>query len=180
MDYNDNFTCALSGVEASDESILPDEFADDLGLMPVGWTRIEMHRRLPNPEYAEVQQVKQGIIAATLQQLPKGEQASSSRAVEIQVAAQFAQLEAAISPFLNLKEVIYLAPPELDPALADEFFDIRDRLGLPIPEGDGADDSDDEAAADDTAEEADEDAEVAAPEATVKASADESPKGARA
>ena len=30
MDYNDNFTCALSGVEAPDESILPDEFADDL------------------------------------------------------------------------------------------------------------------------------------------------------
>ena len=32
-----------------------------------------------------------------------------------------------------MKEVLFLAPPELDPALATEFFDIRDRLGLPVP-----------------------------------------------
>jgi hypothetical protein len=148
MDHNDIFLCSLSGVEAPEEAILPDQFADDLGLMPVGWTRIEVQRRLPNPEYSEVQQVKHGLISATMESLPEKDRRGSARAVEIQVAAQFAQLEANLSPFINVKEVIFVAPPEMDKALADEFFEIRDRLGLPIPLTDEDGDIEDEEAED--------------------------------
>ena len=49
MEHNDLFVCSLSGVEAPDADILPDELADDLGLLPVGWTRIVIERRLPKP-----------------------------------------------------------------------------------------------------------------------------------
>ena len=57
----------------------------------------------------------------------------SIQAIQIQIAAQYAALEKEMSPFVNMKEVIFVAPPELDPGLAKEFFEVRDRLGLPIP-----------------------------------------------
>ena len=134
MDHNDTFICSLSGVEAPEVEILPDDMADDLGLLPVGWTRITIERRLPAQEWQEIQQVKSIMAEAASQQLPKEQQIPEAiRAIQIQVAAQFASLEANLSPFSNMKEVLFLAPPELDPALATEFFDIRDRLGLPTP-----------------------------------------------
>jgi len=134
IDHNDLFVCSLSGVEAPEEEILPDDLADSLGLLPLGWTRLTIDRRLPSQDWQEVQRVKMILAEAALQQLPKEQQvAEAKRTIQIQVAAQFAALEATLSPFNNLQEVLFLAPPELDPALAKEFFDIRDRLGLPVP-----------------------------------------------
>lgn len=144
MDHNDNFICSLSGVEAPEGEILPDDLADDLGLLPMGWTRIVIERRLPSQEWQEIQQVKMIMSEAAVQQLPKEQQIPEAiRAIQIQIAAQFASLEANLSPFSNMKEVLFLAPPELDPALAAEFFEIRDRLGLPTPsdEEEGGEDS---------------------------------------
>ncbi len=145
MDHNDTFICSLSGVEAPDEEILPDDLADDLGLLPMGWTRIVIERRLPSQEWQEIQQVKMIMSEAAVQQLPEDQRVPEAvRAIQIQIAAQFASLEANLSPFSNMKEVLFLAPPELDPALAKEFFEIRDRLGLPIPTGDEAEDAESE------------------------------------
>ena len=142
MDYNDLFVCSLSGVEAPETDVLPEELADDLGVMPVGWTRIVIERRLPNPDWQEVQQVKAMMVEAATQQLPKEQRVPEAiRALQIQIAAQYASLEERMSPFFNMKEVIFVAPPELDPALAKEFFDVRDRLGLPIPEDEGEDEA---------------------------------------
>ena len=151
MDHNDLFVCSLSGVEAPDTDILPDDLADELGVMPVGWTRIVIERRLPNPDWQEVQQVKAMMVEAATQQLPKKQQVPEAiRALQIQIAAQYASLEERMSPFFNMKEVIFVAPPELDPALAKEFFDVRDRLGLPIPEDE--DEDEDEAKTPETPE----------------------------
>lgn len=147
MDHNDNFICSLSGVEAPDGEILPDDMADALGLLPMGWTRITIERRLPSQEWQEIQQVKMIMSEAAVQQLPEDQRVPEAvRAIQIQVAAQFASLEANLSPFSNMKEVLFLAPPELDPALAKEFFEIRDRLGLPIPEEDEEDEDSEESA----------------------------------
>ena len=141
MDHNETFICSLSGVEAPDMEILPDDMADDLGLLPVGWTRITIDRRLPSQEWQEIQQVKMIMSEAAVQQLPEEQRVPEAvRAIQIQIAAQFASLEANLSPFSNMKEVIFLAPPELDPALAKEFFEIRDRLGLPTPTAEDEDD----------------------------------------
>lgn len=155
-DLNEIFTCALSGVEASDDEVLPDEYADDLGLMPPGWTRITVERRLPNPEYADMQQVKAGMVQAMLQQVPEGEQEAAQRAIALQVAAQFAALEDRVDVFVNMREVIFVAPPEWDPVMAREFFDIRERLGLPVPDLD-EDDAGEEPEGDDAADEGAED-----------------------
>ena len=134
MDHNDLFVCSLSGVEAADQDVLPDDLADELGLLPMGWTRIVIERRLPNQDWNEIQQVKAMMVEAALQQLPEDQRvAEATRAIQIQIAAQYASLEEKMSPFVNMKEVIFVAPPELDPGLAKEFFEVRDRLGLPIP-----------------------------------------------
>ena len=135
MDHNDLFVCSLSGVEAPDQDVLPDDLADELGLLPVGWTRIVIERRLPNPDWNEVQRTKSMMVEAALQQLPEEQRVpEAARAIQIQIAAQYAALEKTMSPFVNMKEVIFVAPPELDPSLAKEFFEVRDKLGLPIPE----------------------------------------------
>jgi hypothetical protein len=145
MDHNDLFVCALSGVEAPELDILPDEMADDLGLLPVGWTRLVIERRLPNPDWQEVQQVKAMMVEAATQQIPEDQRVpEATRALQIQVAAQYAALEDTMSPFLNMKEVLFVAPPEVDPSLAKEFYSIRDRLGLPVPPDDDDDDEDKE------------------------------------
>jgi hypothetical protein len=133
MEFNDLYSCSLSGVEPDPESMLEEEDADEMGTLPVGWTKITFERRLPNPEWGEIQAVKDGLVEATLAQLPEGDRDKAYRAVEIQIAAQFAQLEANSDPFLGMREVIYIAPPEYDMALAREFFDLRKRLGLPVP-----------------------------------------------
>ena len=142
MDHNDLFVCSLSGVEAPETDVLPDELADELGIMPVGWTRLVIERRLPNPDWQEVQQVKAMMVEAATQQLPKEQRVPEAiRALQIQIAAQYASLEERMSPFFNMKEVIFVAPPELDAALAKEFFALRDGLGLPIP-AEGEDEQD--------------------------------------
>jgi len=88
MDHNDLFVCSLSGVEAPDTDILPDDLADELGVMPVGWTRIVIERRLPNPDWQEVQQVKAMMVEAATQQLPKKQRVPEAiRALQIQIAA---------------------------------------------------------------------------------------------
>ena len=93
-DHNDLFVCSLSGVEASEIEVLPDDLADDLGLLPVGWTRLVIERRLPNPDWQEVQQVKHMMVEAARQQLPEDQQVPEAiRALQIQVAAQYASLE---------------------------------------------------------------------------------------
>lgn len=153
MDHNDLFVCSLSGVEAPETDAIPDELADELGVMPMGWTRIIIERRLPNADWNEVQQVKAMMVEAATQQLPKEQRVPEAiRALQIQIAAQYASLEERMSPFFNMKEVIFVAPPELDPALAKEFFEVRDRLGLPIPvegedEGEPEEGEEEEAAA---------------------------------
>tara|TARA_R100001163_G_scaffold50486_1_gene37953 strand:+ start:274 stop:693 length:420 start_codon:yes stop_codon:yes gene_type:complete len=129
MDY----VCALSGVEA--ESGIPDEFSDELGTLPMGWTKVTIQRRLPNLEWQELQQVKQLAVQAAVSQLPEEQQVPQAlRAIEIQIAAQFAALEDRLSPFLNMTEEIYVAPPEEDEALASAFYSMRESLGLPVPE----------------------------------------------
>ncbi len=131
MDY----VCALSGVEA--ESGIPDEFSDELGTLPMGWTKVTIQRRLPNLEWQELQQVKQLAVQAAVSQLPEEQQVPQAlRAIEIQIAAQFAALEDRLSPFLNMTEEIYVAPPEEDEALASAFYSMRESLGLPVPEED--------------------------------------------
>lgn len=127
-----DYVCSLSGVEADEYDIL-DDAPDDLGAMPVGWTRVTFQRRLMNPRWEEIEQGKELLIETALSQVPEENKEAARVLVTLQIDAQFVALEAATDRYMVYDEVIYIAPPELDKALATEFFSIRERLGLPVP-----------------------------------------------
>jgi len=122
------YVCTISGVEADEEDLV--EGSDDLGDMPVGWTKVTLQRRMYNPRWLEVQQAKEALVEVTLSQLPEEAREQMRPLISIQVDAQFAALEASIEEFALEEEEIFVAPPESDKALAAEYFEIRDRLGL--------------------------------------------------
>jgi hypothetical protein len=123
-----DYVCALSGVEAEESDLVSG--GDDLGDMPVGWTKITIQRRLLNPRWYEVQQAKGALVEVTLSQLPDEMREQMRPLITVQVDAQFAALEASIEEFVTDEDEVYVAPPESDKALAAEYLDIRDRLGL--------------------------------------------------
>lgn len=120
-----DYVCALSGVEPDDDDLV--EATDDL---PVGWTRITFQRRLPNPRYEEIQQAKAALVEVTLGQIPEEAREQMRPLVAVQVDAQFAALEANTEEWVMDEEVIFVAPPETDAALASEYLELRDRFGL--------------------------------------------------
>lgn len=120
-----DYVCALSGVEPDDDDLV--EATDDL---PVGWTRITFQRRLPNPRYEEIQQAKAALVEVTLGQIPEEAREQMRPLVAVQVDAQFAALEANTEEWVMDEEVIFVAPPETDAALASEYLELRDRFSL--------------------------------------------------
>lgn len=128
------YVCSLSGVEAEEEELV-DDAEDALGDMPVGWTRVTFQRRLMNPRWEEIQQAKEALVQIALTNIPEESREMATPAVTIQIDAQFASLEANTERYVTFDETIYVAPPEMDRALAAEFYSVRERLGLPVPTG---------------------------------------------
>jgi hypothetical protein len=139
--------CAITGA-LPDDADLPIEHPledDELADLPVGWTRITVQTRAPNPGWQEIVAVEEAMIAQVVQGLPKAQRKQAVVGVRVQVAAQLAALKAATAPFLIETEVAHIAPgDEGDKALAA----LKVTLGLI----DGAD----EEGAEDEGDEADE------------------------
>ena len=123
------YVCALSGVEADEADLVTAD--DDGGDLPLGWSRITIQRRVANPRWNEVQQGKAAVVELTLMQIPEEAREQMRPLIAIQVDAQFAALEDATEEYLLDEEVVFVAPPESDKALAKEYLEIRDRFGLP-------------------------------------------------
>ena len=123
------YVCALSGVEADEADLVTAD--DDGGDLPLGWSRITIQRRIANPRWNEVQQGKAAVVELTLMQIPEEAREQMRPLIAIQVDAQFAALEDATEEYLLDEEVVFVAPPESDKALAKEYLEIRDRFGLP-------------------------------------------------
>jgi hypothetical protein len=123
------YVCALSGVEAEDDDLVIGG-ADEVADLPVGWTKITIQRRVVNPRWTEVQQGKAAMVEVTLMQIPEEAREQMRPLIALQVDAQFAALEANTEEFGTEEEVVFVAPPESDKALAAEYFELRDRFGL--------------------------------------------------
>jgi len=106
--------CAVTGT-LPDDADLPIEHPledDDLTDLPLGWTRITLQTRVPNPAWQEIVAVEEAMIAQVVQGLPKAQRKQAVVGVRVQVAAQLAALKAATAPYVIETEVAHIAPGE--------------------------------------------------------------------
>lgn len=137
--------CAVSGIFA--EPV--EEFKDDgLGGLPPGWTQITVKRRVNNPKYYAIQRLKEAMfenmMAAALQQeVPEEAREMQRLAVQLQVEASMAALEAKTPLYTTSTEVLHIAPPETDPGILEVVKTLQKALSLQAF-GDLDEDEDDE------------------------------------
>ena len=127
----DNFICALSGIAAPEEILLDDENGEEV---PMGWIRVTLERVIPNPKLVEIHQTKAAMLAAATQQIPEEVREAQQFIISTQLDAQFFALEQSTPEVLTLGEQVYIAPPEMNEQLLDEYNAFRETLSLdPMP-----------------------------------------------
>lgn len=149
--------CAITGA-LPDDADLPIEHPldeDDLGDLPVGWTRITVQTRIPNPGWQEIVGVEEAMIAQVIQGLPKAQRKQAVVGVRVQVAAQLAALKAQTAPYVIETEVAHIAPGDEGVAALNQL-----RMLLGAPEADAADTEADAADAGDAGDAAEADADA--------------------
>jgi len=121
------YECALSGVVTEGEILFDEDGLDD---MPSGWTELKFSRRLLNPKWVLIQQVKEAMIAGVVLQFPEEVRAGQAVAVQVQVEAQFYAMEQAVPMYLTDVETVFLSPPEASEDVAEALAEVRETLGL--------------------------------------------------
>lgn len=130
-EYDDEFTCALSGLTPTADE-MPDNADQDP--IPLGWTRVTLERRDPNPEWIELQAVKAALIQQALEQIPEEMRVQAARVVELQIRAQYAALDAQIQKFDTDEVVVYLAPGRRGAEIQKAIDALYDSLGIEADE----------------------------------------------
>ena len=130
---DDLYICAFSGVAPTEEEILESD-----GELPDGWVKISLIRRFLNPKWIAIQHVKQGLLKQSLEGLPKEEREENLMTLAVQVESQYFAMEADTDKYLEEEEEVFMAPPESDTALFDEYNKFRKFLGLEEEEMDPA------------------------------------------
>ena len=152
------YECALTG-EQSPAGM--DSDTDGLGDLPVGWTKITVQRRQYNPQWLLLQQVKEAMMAGSLQQLPPEMREAQAAAIELQVTATFYAMEKDTPMYeADVDDVVYLSDSG---EIIEDINDLRQSIGLEPIESLFFDELPDE---DDTPEEAEKDVDVAPVEPT--------------
>lgn len=119
-----NYICALSGRSPAAEEM------PESGGLPEGWVRILVQRKLANPRWEVIQEVKQGLFLQSMEALPEEEREANIANVAIQIEAQYSHLETVTGEFVEEEEEAYIAPPESDTALFSEYNKLRLLLGF--------------------------------------------------
>lgn len=120
------YECALTGLAA--EATIETDNSDELGDLPVGWTRIRMTRRQYNPKFLLLQQVKQATIEGLLLQVPEELRAYQQYAISLQVEAMYHGVENDTPMFLpDVDDIIFVSD---EGEVVSELNEIRSALGL--------------------------------------------------
>ena len=121
------YECALSGI------VTPGELSydgDELHDLPVGWIEVRMSRRVLNPQYVLIQQIKSAMAESLIGQYPEEIREAQGIAIRVQIDAQFYGMEQETPPYLTEAETVYLAPPEVSEDVAEAVNQVREMLGL--------------------------------------------------
>jgi hypothetical protein len=145
MNNKYEYECALSGLVASGE--IPFE-KDGLEDMPHGWIEVKMSRRMFNPKWVLIQQVKRAMLDGLMSQFAEDVQEAQGVAIQLQVDAQFYGMEQDTPPYVTEVETVYLAPPEMSEDVAESVNECRELLGLePLEEEEDEEEAEAEAEA---------------------------------
>lgn len=118
------YECAISGVKASGSVQTDDELED----LPPGWTRITIQRRLPNPNYIILQQVKEAVVNGQLMQIPEEHREAQRPYAQVQVDAAFYGMESDTPPFItDVQDVVYASE---NSDVNEVLNEVRAQLGL--------------------------------------------------
>ena len=145
--------CAFTGA-IPDEADLPGDHPledEDLADLPVGWTRITIQTREPNPEWETILAVEQGMVKQIMDSIPKAQRKEATPGVRVQVAAQLAALKAATPPFNIATEIFHVAAGDDGSESEKGLTRLRELLGGDA--ADEADEADDAEATDEAASE---------------------------
>jgi hypothetical protein len=121
------YECALSGLVGRGGPSFDEDGLDDL---PAGWSEVKLSRRVFNPKWVLIQQVKRAMIEGLLSQYPEAAQAGQKIAIRLQVDAQFHAMEQDTPIYITEVETVYLAPRELNEDVAEAYNQAREMLGL--------------------------------------------------
>jgi membrane-associated HD superfamily phosphohydrolase len=127
---NEDYYCALSGlapnISGEDEG---DEFSD----LPNGWLKITIQRRVENPDWQMIQEIKQASVAQMMSQIPSEQiEEGVERAVQLQIDAQYIGLEEKIGRYVVFEEVRYICDPEANEPVANEAVKWLDTIELDL------------------------------------------------
>ncbi len=135
------YECALSGIVAPGSLDFDGDGLEDL---PAGWSEVRMSRRVFNPKWVLIQQVKRAMIEGLLAQFPEAAKEGQGVAIRLQVDAQFYLMEKDTPAYLTEVETVYLAPKELSEDVAEAYNEAREMLGLDPLEDDEEDEEEEE------------------------------------
>ena len=124
---NQKFICSLSGLRAQEEEMVE---TDTEALFPDGWIEITISRKYTNPKYDAIQFVKQGLVTQYLSAIPEEQREDQLMAIALQVDAQFAYLESQTEKLSETVETLFIANPDDNKALMNEYNKFRKMLGL--------------------------------------------------
>ena len=129
---NHEYICALSGKQAQENTLI--DGGDELGDIPLNWTKITIQTRKINPDYQMLQLVKSAMVAQLNTQIdPKASQDEQNIAkisIRMQVDAQFAALEDRMTPFLIEEIQTFISDPSADTQLQDAWLSLLENLDL--------------------------------------------------
>lgn len=133
------FVCSISGIEEEGDSFYETEEKDGLFDLPLGWTAVAIKRRVSNPKYQLLMQMREVLVANMLTQAGKNVSPAQAAAIELQVEAQFAALLKDTPAHVTEHEVAFIAPVERsDEMLLEVYNELRTTLGLPLLSADGS------------------------------------------
>ncbi len=142
-----DFICAVTGS-------LPDDDAPTTDTGPLGWVKVTLERQVPNPEFQQLQQLKESMVeqqfAAVQDQIPEGDEEAAAMVrlnIAYQIRAMFASLEAEMDEYVSQYEEAFLSTPELDEDVASVLQEFREAVGLADGDDMDEDEEDDEDAA---------------------------------
>lgn len=119
------YECALTGTtEEAVESVS----ADGLDSLPVGWTKITIARRVYNPKWLMIQQVKEAMIEGLMAQMPPDVADIQRYSLVLQVEAQFHAMEKDTPVYVrDVDDVIFLSDSG---DIVETINEVRSTLGL--------------------------------------------------